>query len=155
MSQDPSSFPHPLYDKYVLQPFFEDAKTYFYCPMLAANRAHVVMLWHGGIISSENAVALLNALQQVESLGVDALTRGAGVEDLFFAIENQLIESAGAAYGGNLQLARSRNDLGYALTRLALRPLLLEAMDDLLGLRQSLLDFAAGCAMANILRDRE
>lgn len=143
MSQDPSSFPHPLYDKYVLQPFFEDAKTYFYCPMLAANRAHVVMLWHGGIISSENAVALLNALQQVESLGVDALTRGAGVEDLFFAIENQLIESAGAAYGGNLQLARSRNDLGYALTRLALRPLLLEAMDDLLGLRQSLLDFAA------------
>ena len=61
---------------------------------------------------------------------------------MFFAIENKLIESAGEAYGGNLQLARSRNDLGYALTRLALRPLLLEAMDDLLGLRQSLLEFA-------------
>ncbi len=142
MSEDASAFPHPLYDKYVLQPFFEDAKTYYYRPMLAANRAHVVMLRHCGIISRENAVALLDALQQVESLGVDALTRGGGIEDLFFAIENKLIESAGAAYGGNLQLARSRNDLGYALTRLALRPILLEAMDDLHSLRQSLLDFA-------------
>ena len=143
MSQDASSFPHPLYDKYVLQPFFEDAKTYFYHPMLAANRAHVVMLRHCGVISRENAVALIDALQQVESLGLDALRRGGGVEDLFFAIENKLIETAGAAYGGNLQLARSRNDLGYALTRLALRPLLLEAMDDLLSLRHSLLGFAA------------
>ena len=142
MSEDASSFPHPLYDKYVLQPFFEDAKTYFYRPMLAANRAHVVMLQRCDIITRANAKALLDALREVETRGVDALTRGGGVEDLFFAMENKLIESAGAAYGGNLQLARSRNDLGYALTRLALRPLLLEAMDDLLGLRQSLLNFA-------------
>ena len=44
MSRDDSAFPHPLYDKYVLQPFYEDAKAYYYAPMLAANRAHVVML---------------------------------------------------------------------------------------------------------------
>jgi len=143
VSREDSSFPHPLYDKYVLQPFFEDAKTYYFHPMLAANRAHVVMLRRCGIISKGNAKALIEALQQVESLGVDALTRRGAVEDLFFAMENKLIESAGAAYGGNLQLARSRNDLGYALTRLALRPLLLEAMDDLLCLRQCLLDFAS------------
>jgi len=142
VSRDDPAFPHPLYDKYVLQPFYEDAKAYYYAPMLAANRAHVVMLQRCDIISKANAKALLEALRQVESLGVDALMRGGDVEDLFFAIENKLIESAGEAYGGNLQLARSRNDLGYALTRLALRPLLLEAMDDLLGLRQSLLEFA-------------
>lgn len=142
MARGNGDFPHPLYDKYVLQPFFEDAKTYYYAPMLAANRAHVVMLRRCGIITGENARALLDALEEVETLGVDALTRGGGVEDLFFAIENKLIESAGAAYGGNLQLARSRNDLGYALTRLALRPLLLAAMDDLLHLRASLLRFA-------------
>ena len=142
MARGDYDFPHPLYDKYVLQPFFEDAKTYYYTPMLAANRAHVVMLRRCDIITSENARALLDALDEVETLGVDALTRGGGVEDLFFAIENKLIELAGAAYGGNLQLARSRNDLGYALTRLALRPLLLAAMDDLLHLRASLLRFA-------------
>ena len=64
------------------------------------------------------------------------------MEDLFFAVENQLIELAGAEYGGNLQLARSRNDLGYALTRLALRPPLLEAADDLISFRESLQTFA-------------
>ena len=69
---------------------------------------------------------------RLRRLGADNLTLGGGVEDLFFAMENQLIESAGAAFGGNLQLARSRNDLGYALTRLAMRPLLLAAIDDLL-----------------------
>lgn len=142
MSRDDSAFPHPLYDKLVLQPFYEDAKTYYFTPMLAANRAHVVMLQRCDIISRENARALLIALREVETSGVDALTRRESVEDLFFAVENKLIESAGAAYGGNLQLARSRNDLGYALTRLALRPLLLAAMDDLLRLRESLLRFA-------------
>lgn len=142
MSRAASAFPHPLYDQYVLQPFYEHARNYFYEPMLAANRAHAVMLARCNIISRENARALLEALGQVESAGVEGLTLAAGVEDLFFAMENKIIESAGAAYGGNLQLARSRNDLGYALTRLALRPLLLAALEDLLALRRSLLKFA-------------
>ncbi len=142
MPREKPAFPHPLYDKYVLQPFFEDAATYYFAPMLAANRAHAIMLQRCDIIATENAKALLLALREVELGGVAALTRQGGVEDLFFAIENKLIESAGAAYGGNLQLARSRNDLGYALTRLALRPLLLGAMADLLQLRESLLRFA-------------
>ena len=51
MAAPPSSFPHPLYEKYVLKPYFEDAKTYYYEPMLAANRAHVVMLFRCGIIT--------------------------------------------------------------------------------------------------------
>ena len=142
MSRAASSFPHPLYEKYVLAPFYEDAKVYYYAPMLAANQAHVVMLHSCGIISRENAKALLDALKQVEALGIDALTYRSGVEDLFFAIEGKLIELAGAAHGGNLQLARSRNDLGYALTRLALRPLLLDAAEDLLDMRASLHRFA-------------
>ncbi|MCY3799103.1 MAG: argininosuccinate lyase [Chloroflexi bacterium] len=142
MSRNDSVFPHPLYGKTVLQPYYEDAKVHFFAPMLAANRAHAVMLCRCDIISEANAAALLDALQGVEELGADNLTLGAGVEDLFFAIENQLIESAGVSHGGNLQLARSRNDLGYALTRLALRPLLLAAIDDLLKLRLVLLEFA-------------
>ncbi len=142
MSSADSAFPHPLYSKYVLKPFYEDAKKYYYAPMLAANRAHVLMLRACDILTEENAAALLAALEQVEDLGLAKLAYQAGVEDLFFAIENKLIESAGPAHGGNLQLARSRNDLGYALTRLALRPLLLDAAADLLQLRCCLHDFA-------------
>jgi argininosuccinate lyase len=49
-----------------------------------------------------------------------------GIEDLFFRIEGRIIELAGADDGGNLQLARSRNDLGHALARMALRTRVLE-----------------------------
>ena len=123
MSRSDSVFPHRCTTSTCCSHFYEAAKTHYYGPMLAANRAHAVMLCRCKIISEANAKALLDALQAVEELGADELKRGGGVEDLFFAMENKLIESAGAAYGGNLQLARSRNDLGYALTRLALRPL--------------------------------
>jgi len=142
VARESTSFPHPLYEEYVLKPFFEDAKSYYYRPMLAANRAHAVMLYRCGIITRANAAALLKALAQVDAEGIEQLTYRSGVEDLFFAVENRLIAIAGAEYGGNLQLARSRNDLGYALTRLALRPPLLEAADDLINLRESLLAFA-------------
>lgn len=141
MADTKKTFPHPLYEKYVLQPFFKDAEIYYYEPMLVANKAHAVMLYRSGIITHENARALLEALAQIEADGLEKLGYESGVEDLFFAMENKIITLIGSAFGGNLQLARSRNDLGYALTRLALRPLLLQVMDDLLNFRQTLVDF--------------
>lgn len=142
MADTAQSFPHPLYEKYVLQPFFRDAEIYYYQPMLAANKTHAVMLFRTGIITEENAQALLTALQTVEGDGLESLAYQSGVEDLFFAMERQLIEIAGTAHGGNLQLARSRNDLGYALTRLALRPIMLRLMSHLIDFRRTLLTFA-------------
>ena len=142
MADRSKKFPHPLYEKYVLRPFFEDAEIYYYQPMLAANRAHVVMLYKCDIITSENARALLSALAQVEEDGLEKLSYQSGVEDLFFAMERRLIALTSVAHGGNLQLARSRNDLGYALTRLAIRPRLLQLMTHLQKLRGILLDIA-------------
>lgn len=110
--------------------------------MMAANYAHAVMLYRCGVISLENAQVLLSALQQVEDTGIDHVVYQSGVEDLFFAIEGRLIEIAGSALGGNLQLGRSRNDLGYALTRLALRSLILDTFEALQALRDVLRRFA-------------
>lgn len=142
MPDNSSSFPHPLYEKYVLKPFYVDAEKYYYEPMLAANRAHVIMLYKSNIITEDNAKDLLSALQKVDDGGLANLSYQSGVEDLFFAIERQLIEHIGAAHGGNLQLARSRNDLGYALTRLALRPLILDAIERTVELRSILIKVA-------------
>lgn len=136
------SFPHPIYEQYVLQPYFRDAVKYYYGPILAANKAHAVMLYRSGIIDLENATALLRALLEIETGGQATTGYVSGVEDLFFAIENRLINAAGPVYGGNIQLGRSRNDLGYALTRLAMRPLQLETLGYLLDLRLIILDFA-------------
>lgn len=110
--------------------------------MMAANFAHAVMLCRCDVISLENAQALLAALQQVEAEGKDKVLYRSGVEDMFFAVEGRLINIAGDAFGGNLQLARSRNDLGYALTRLAARGLILETYEALQALRGVLRRFA-------------
>jgi len=110
--------------------------------MMAANFAHAVMLYRCDVISLENAKALLTALRQVEDAGIDHVVYRSGVEDMFFAIEGRLIEIAGGAFGGNLQLARSRNDLGYALTRLALRSLILETFEELQAFRDVMRRFA-------------
>ena len=142
MTESASLFPHPIYARHVLQPAYLDAAAYLFEPMLAANYAHVVMLAETKIISRENALALLEALAVVEQEGLEELAYKPGVEDLFFRVEGRLIELAGPEYGGNLQLARSRNDLGQALTRLALRPRLLEAYGNLLTFRQRVLHLA-------------
>lgn len=137
-----STFPHHLYSQFVLQPAYQDAQTYLFEPLLAAHEAHAVMLAECGIIDQENARALLQAVAQIRTEGNEALTYQPGIEDLFFRIEARIIELAGPDKGGNLQLARSRNDLGQALARMAFRQQMLALYGDLLGLRQAILDQA-------------
>jgi argininosuccinate lyase len=135
-------FPHPLYAEHVLKPSFADARAWLFDLMMAANKAHVVMLTEHGILSTEDGAALLRALTQVEVEGVEARQYEPGVEDLFFSVENRLVALAGPEVGGNLQIARSRNDLGAALARMALRGCLRGVMARLHGLRTVLLAFA-------------
>ena len=142
MTTDRPSFPHPAYAQHVLQPAYHGAATFLYGPMLTANRSHAVMLAKQKIISRQNAQALLRALDQVEAEGLESLGYQPGVEDLFFRVEGRLIEIAGPEHGGNLQLARSRNDLGHTLARLALRDKLLDLHQRLLKMRHSVLALA-------------
>ena len=142
MSSSAASFPHPVYLQHVLKPAYQGAAEHLFTPMLAANKAHVVMLARQNIITQANAHSLLSAIKQVEEAGLESLPYRPGVEDLFFLVEGRLIDLCGPEYGGNLQLARSRNDLGHALARLALRPELLALYRRLLDLRATLLDLA-------------
>ncbi|NOX61357.1 MAG: argininosuccinate lyase [Chloroflexi bacterium] len=139
MTSPVASFPNPIYSKFVLQRAYRDAQTYFFEPLMAANEAHVLMLVQCDIIEPENGVAILQAVERIREEGPNAYDYQPGVEDLFFRIESRIIELAGANYGGNLQLARSRNDLGHALARLALRDEILALFADLLGLRAAML----------------
>ena len=137
-----SSFPHPIYRDHVLIPAYEGASAHLFEPMLAANKAHAIMLAKQQIISAENARAILNAIDEIEAAGIESLTYQSGIEDLFFHVEGRIIEICGPAFGGNLQLARSRNDLGHALARLALRPTLLNLIQRLIDLRKTVFALA-------------
>jgi argininosuccinate lyase len=137
-----SEFPHPAYDRHVLQPSFALAQEHLLQPMVQASRAHVVMLARQEIIGPTQARVLLDGLAQVAAAGGAALSKAPGVEDLYFALERRLIELVGADVGGDLQLARSRNDLGAALHRMALREELLGLCEALHALRASILRLA-------------
>jgi len=110
--------------------------------MIAANEAHTLMLDETGILPADGTARLLDALATVSEEGAGAFSYTPGVEDLFFAVEGRLIELAGADVGGNLQIARSRNDLAACLIRLRLRERLDGIAATVLALRAILLDLA-------------
>ena len=138
------SFPHPVYAQYVLEPQFHESKQYLFDHMIAANEAHTIMLHETGIVDANNTAKLLRALQQVKREGVERFVYEPDVEDLFFAVENRLIEIAGPETGGNLQIARSRNDLAAGMSRMMMRNRLIGAQGQLLGLRRALIETATG-----------
>lgn len=83
-----------------------------------ATLAHVRMLGKVGILAPDVASALIQGLQQILSEGPDRLPRD--VEDVHTAIETRLTELVGPQ-GGNVHIARSRNDQVVTAFRLWLR----------------------------------
>jgi argininosuccinate lyase len=77
---------------------------------IAQSRAHVAMLAAQGIISSEDAGAIIDALGSVEGeLEAGLFAFEPTDEDIHMAIERRVSEIAGEA-GGRIHTARSRND---------------------------------------------
>lgn len=106
---------------------------------LAVDRAHVVMLDEQGIIDGEDAAAILNALDGVETAGHDALPDG---EDVHAAIETAVIESVGDR-GGRMHTARSRNDEVATCIRYRLREDVLATVETVIETREVLTELAA------------
>jgi len=128
------TFPHPAYARRVLAPNFEQTKTYLVPAMLAATRAHIVMLARQNILDRAIAQSLLRGLTQLESEGVQNVIYDGKYEDLFFYLEHRLGELTSEDAVGNMQIARSRNDLDGTMCRWVVRErtlLLLQAINTL------------------------
>jgi argininosuccinate lyase len=85
------------------------------------DQAHLVMLAEQGIISTRNACAMLKAIVELRASNFDALRGLAAPRGLYLLYENYLIGKLGPEVGGELQTARSRNDLNAAIFRMRLR----------------------------------
>ena len=142
MTTTGGTFPHPVYARYVLEPQFIESQRVLFAAMMAANEAHTLMLAATGILRPQQAAPLLAALRRVEAGGADAFHYAPQIEDLFFAVEGRLIELTSPEIGGNLQIARSRNDLAAGMVRLVLRERVLAIGHDILRLRETLLALA-------------
>lgn len=140
--EEGAHFPSNIYRKMVLQPAYDEAKKNFLSSMIQIHIAHLKMLEEQGLVSQEEAVKISAAIDQVdiEFFGKDDYNPQ--FEDLFFRIENKLIELAGDI-AGNLHIGRSRNDMGIAIYRMKLRRKMLTLMHALMELRTNLVAAAA------------
>ncbi|MFB6282629.1 MAG: argininosuccinate lyase [Halobacteria archaeon] len=98
---------------------------------------HTLMLEKQGIVSEDEAAAILEALLEVKEEGFDALDDSN--EDVHPAIEQSVIEKVGEDVGGKLHTARSRNDEVATCIRIRLRRELIELTRSVLELREALL----------------
>jgi argininosuccinate lyase len=77
---------------------------------LAGSRAHAAMLRDRGIISGDDAAAILDGLARIEAeYEQEGVPRDAALEDIHMHVEHRLGELIGPA-AGRLHTARSRND---------------------------------------------
>ncbi|GAX90736.1 argininosuccinate lyase [Effusibacillus lacus] len=134
-------FPGKTYTEVVLEPAYEEAKHNLYESMMAINKAHLIMLVEQKLVSQQDANIIMKAINGLDEEEIRNSKYTGQYEDLFFQVEHLLLQSAGEI-AGNLHLARSRNDMGVAMYRMALRKKLLSALSALLYLQESLLTVA-------------
>jgi argininosuccinate lyase len=110
---------------------------------LWGNRAHVLMLSQQGILSKQDGKKILRGLREIEALHQKGKFRlEASKEDVHSNIESFLIERLGIETGGKVHTGRSRNDQIVLDMRLYLRDQVLEFVEGLIFLMESLLQRA-------------
>lgn len=117
-----------------------DADRMIFDADLLVDMAHVVMLSEAGIITRDECVLILRALDTIEQEGFEGLDMS--YEDLHISIEAKLINLVGENTGGRMHSARSRNDEVATCIRIGLRDELLTLMHKLITLRKTMLEIA-------------
>ena len=101
--------------------------------ILQINQAHIIMLIEQRIIKKAEGASLLKALLSIE------LPTYSAIEDLHMYVEEQVIAATNEQIGGNLHIAKSRNDQVATAIRMKLRLELLHIIDQILTLQETYL----------------
>jgi argininosuccinate lyase len=93
---------------------------------MTINQASAVLLAEAGLLTGEEARAILRALADiVASLDPDKLAYTGEHEDFFYYVESELTRRLGVDVAGKLHTGRSRNDIDHTVFKLALKDRLL------------------------------
>ena len=104
---------------------------------LRINQAHIIMLIEQKIIKRSDGITLLSSLQKL----LDTPSALSG-EDIHMAIEESILKDVGEEVGGNLHIAKSRNDQVVTAIRILLRKQLLNSINIILQMQKSLVETA-------------
>lgn len=102
------------------------------------NEAHIIMLMEQKIIEWSNGVKLLQALSEMKC----GIKLKPNLEDVHVAIEEEVSKKVGSEIGGNMHIAKSRNDQVATALRMELRKNLIELMNSIVKLQEALLKLA-------------
>jgi argininosuccinate lyase len=105
--------------------------------VLAINKAHVAMLMEQKIIQWQDGAKILKALRVQSAEKLDPFA-----EDVHMAVEEAVLAVTGPEVGGNLHIAKSRNDQVTTAIRMQLRNELLGIMLQIVDMQQSLIETA-------------
>lgn len=106
----------------------------------AINQAHVLMLTRCGILDKRTCSALLRALRKVTTPVEISET---DVEDIHAYFEEEVTRQLGNDVAGNLHIAKSRNDQVATAIRMRLRRSLVDIINRLLTVQESILKLAS------------
>jgi len=107
-------------------------------PVININKAHMVMLIEREIIESAEGTAILDALNKLK----EGLRLKSSLEDVHMTVEEAVIKTVGPEIGGNLNLAKSRNDQVSTAVRMALREELIKLSMTTIELQESLINLS-------------
>jgi argininosuccinate lyase len=124
-----------------LRPGYDRAKTHMIGHMLTINEAHLIMLIEQGIIPRDDGRVIMQALHTIDYDEYRTHRYTGKYEDLFFELEDEIIQRS-KGLGGNLHLARSRNDMCLALARMVVRADFLPLIGKLSELQNTIALFA-------------
>lgn len=105
--------------------------------VIAINKAHVVMLIEQKIISATDGAKILSALVKNSEMTLDA-----SMEDAHMAVEEAVLKEAGTEAGGNLHIAKSRNDQVTTAIRIQLRNELIALMRSVVHMQDHFVEVA-------------
>lgn len=108
---------------------------------ILVDMAHTVMLHEQGIIREKDCISILTGLLKIREEGIEKLDHS--YEDIHISLESRLIDMVGEDTGGRMHSGRSRNDEVATCIRIRLRDELLSLMEELCGLRSTLLEKAS------------
>ncbi|MEM2754381.1 MAG: lyase family protein, partial [Candidatus Methanomethylicia archaeon] len=97
-------------------------------------KAHVVMLTERNILKENESSQILKVLNELTDFKLDPM-----LEDIHMNLESYIISKLGYSIGGNVNIAKSRNDQVATAIRMALRSELLNIAFKLIGLRKAIL----------------
>lgn len=127
--------------EHILTPMLEADRPLFHA-FMQVDLAHTLMLAEQGVLTNEQAAAILTLLREIDQMGVDNFPIDPRYDTFLLQVEKYMIDRIGEDVAGRMHTGRSRNDQGATVDRIYSRDQLLAIAGTLLELQETMLRLA-------------